>query len=325
MNESALRALALGQLSGLLSAGLDLATATERLAQRLPDSDVKEDFARAAWTVAGGGDPYTALAAAVPAWLAPVFHSREGASIESRIALVAEHARRVERLHSRVRSMARYPVALAIGSAITVLVIGVGSLVVRQALATAAGGPSPRTVFQLAVIVAGLLAMASALALALRAKRQDTAPGWAEFVPGGRLFKTARVARFVALLATYLDPRGGATTAAVAVQQAGEAAPHVIRLGRARSVLEAGSSLANALKVGGLPRRELQLIRLGELSGKTGAGLHRALQVLEAQMAREVRLFVSACGAILLASGGLAVIVLWMALTLVVSPGAMPI
>ena len=320
MSPDGVRALALGQLRGMLSAGHDIATASERVASRLPAGDVRDEMVRAAWAIAGGADPAIAFGEALPKELTAIVSGEEGASLASRIELLSEHLNRAHRLTSRLTSLLWYPFQLSLGAAIVFLFVLV-LRVMNSAAAYEAGFVLPMHAITLAsVMIGGLFGLT---AWALVSARRGRIPGWSTVLPGGAIERTTDLAQVLSLLALHLDDRAGKTTLGDALRAAVKADPTIpsSRAERAAAAIDGGTPLPDALRALGLPAREVRLLELGDRSGKLVTALRRAVSRLENESAVQARQLTHATGVFLLGVTGLAILTLWLAQTPTITCG----
>ena len=317
MSPDAVRALALGQLRGMLSAGHDISTAAERVASRLPAGQVKDDMVRAAWAMAGGADPGVALADALPKELAATISGEGGASLTSRIELVSEHLNRTHRLSSRLRSLLWYPFQLGCGATLVFIFV----FLLRARAGATSGGSllvgepvfalSLATWLQAGCLIGGLLGLTI---WALLAARVGRFPGWSTVLPGGRLSRTTRLARLLSTLALILDERSTRSTLGDAVRSAAAADPNTTD-GQARaagSLIDGGVPISRALRSLGVPARETTLLDMGDKAGKLVVALRRAVARLENESAVQAKRLAHATGVVLLFLAGVAILWLWL-------------
>ncbi len=297
MNQDAELALALSQLRGLLKAGFDVSTATERIAKRLSEGPLKESFTRAAWSIAGGHEPGLALSEAVPPSVAGILTAGEGASLESRLDLLADYARRQHTLNQSLRRVLWYPTMIAVGA---LSLLGV-LLLIRASLdrEIQSGSLTPLSLFIGSALI-GLLLWSSYTA------RNGQIPYWITLLPGGDVGRLTTLARTFSLAACYADERAGKGSLATALRNAVQA--ERVGLGVAEKSRLEDLDVAGLLSIAVRPPWS-GLVLLGAAAGKPALGLRRAVARLERQVERQRKLFALSSGVLLLILA--AAVVLW--------------
>lgn len=301
------RALAFGQLPGLLALGLGLAEAVHRAAEGLPMGPLRGALLAGATAIERGRAPAEALAAALPEPLRPVLEGPEE-TVPERLELLAEHLRAELTVASHARAAASYPLFVGIGAVVIAGVVTVVRLVfggVQRAL----GAPDGASGFE-SLLLLGIAAVL--LGTSMRALRAGTVPLWARALPGARCFAVRAAQRFAANLALLLDHRGGVRSEVAAVALSAAWLPWAQRPKGAADlghVSEArGDSVETLIARLGLPDSARFSITLGQLMGDTAEGARRAQAELGAEAELLGRRYVFAMGLSLMLFAALCVV-----------------
>jgi hypothetical protein len=302
------RALAFGQLPGLLALGSGFAESTRRAAEGLPPGDLRSELLASAAAIEGGRPPAEALAAALPEPLRPVLDGPE-AALPERIALLGEHLRGELAAAGQARAAAAYPLFVGAGALVVAGVVA-GVRLAFGKLIVAVGAPRSAGTLEswLMLAVAAVLVVTS-----LRALRAGTMPLWARALPGARCFAVRGAQRFAANLALLLDPRVGSRSEVAAAELSAAWLTRPRAGGRGadgRGPEESGrSSLETMLARLGLPDSARFAITLGQLMGDTAGGARRA----QAELGREAdalsRQYVFAMGLTLMLFAAAAIVI----------------
>ena len=301
------RAIVIESLATLVSAGLPLEkalSATEQVAT----GRLRDVLARVSARVREGASLGGALSGEPGVFsgvtLGLIRAGERGVGLGPALLQAANQLDREAESAARVRAALAYPALLAVAGSISIAVI-VLFVVPRFAAILGDLGESLPRATRLLIALSGfvrhfglLLAAAAVGGVALGGtqitRRRESVHRWLLGLPilGGlrQSLATARVARTLAVL---LDTGTPALQALVVAEGAAGDAEVAARIARARDRVAQGASLATALTgTGALTPAALQLLAVGEQSGRVGAVLLKAADLDESRAERSLRVLV---------------------------------